>query len=276
MEHMGDSEREHVVYDAELRLHNDALRRAYEIGPDDRVLDVGCGAGQTTRDAARLAGDGWALGVDISKAMIEQARSLAEAEGVRNVTFEAADAQDHRFPAERFDLAISRFGTMFFRDPIAAFTNIGLGMRPAGRLVLMVWQRHERNEWSVSVKRALAAAAGSPVRDPAALDPFSLADPAVVDGILDAAGFTDITFMDVHEPVFYGRDLDAALAWVRGFASTKQVVDHLDPPGRDLALERLRTTLAEHVRDDGIWFDSRAWIVNARRVGGTHPGGTHR
>jgi ubiquinone/menaquinone biosynthesis C-methylase UbiE len=257
---------EHVVYDAELRLLNDALRHAYEIGPADRVLDIGCGAGQTTRDAARLAGDGWALGVDISKGMIERARSLAEAEGIRNVTFEHADAQDHRFPAGRFDLAISRFGTMFFREPIAAFSNIGRATRPAGRLLLMVWQRHERNEWSVSIERALAGTVGSPVRGRTAPDHFSLADPAIVEGILAEAGFTDITFADVHEPVFYGRDVDAALAWVRGFASTKQVVDGLDPAGAELALERLRTTLAEHAREDGVWFDSRAWIVKARRA----------
>jgi SAM-dependent methyltransferase len=265
-EPMGGRGIEPVDYDAELRLQNEALRHAYEIGPGDRVLDIGCGTGQTARDAARLAGDGWVLGVDISKRMIERARSLAEAEGIRNVTFDHADAQDHLFPAERFDLAISRFGTMFFPDPVVAFRNIGRGMRPAGRLLLMVWQRHERNEWSVSIAQALTATPGSPVRSPTGLDPFSLADPATVHGVLGAAGFTDITSTDVHEPVFYGRDLDAALEWVRGFVSTKQVVDRLDPAGRELALERLRMTLAEHARDDGIWFDSHAWIVRARRL----------
>jgi SAM-dependent methyltransferase len=262
---MGGRGIEHVDYDAELRLQNEALRRAYEIDPGDRVLDVGCGAGQTTRDAARLASDGWVLGVDISEAMIERARSLAEAEALRNVTFEHADAQHHLLPAARFDLVISRFGTMFFRDPIAAFRNIGRGMRPAGRLLLMVWQGHDRNEWSVSIRRALAVTTGSPVGDPPGLDPFSLADRSTIQGVLGAAGFTDITLTDVDEPVFYGRDLDAALEWIRGFASTKQAVDRLDPPESELALERLRTTLTEHTRDDGVWFDSHAWIVRARR-----------
>jgi SAM-dependent methyltransferase len=261
---MGDRDIEHVDYSAELRLHNDVLRRAYEIGPEDRVVDIGCGAGQTTRDAARLASEGWALGVDISKEMVEHARSLAEAEGMRNVTFEHADAQDRRFSSERFDLAISRFGTMFFRDPVAAFINIGQGMRPAGRLLMMVWQGHERNEWSVSIKRALAATVGSPVPAPHTHDPFSLAAPAVVQRILDVAGFTEITFTDVHEPVFYGRDVAAALEWVRGFASTKEVLGRLDPTGSELALERLRETLDAHAREGGIWFDSRAWIVRAR------------
>ena len=262
---MGDREIEHVDYDAEVRLHNDALRRAYEIDPQDRLVDVGCGAGQTTRDAARLARDGWALGVDNSKQMIERARALAEAEDMRNISFQHADAQDHRFPSERFDLAISRFGTMFFRDPIAAFSNIGHGVRPAGRLLMMVWQSHERNEWSVSIERALAPTVGSPVPAPTAPDPFSLADPATVQRILNPAGFTGITFTDVHEPVFYGRDVAAALEWVRGFVSTREVLDRLDPTEAELALERLRETLASHAREGGIWFDSRAWIVKAIR-----------
>jgi hypothetical protein len=92
-----------------------------------------------------------------------------------------------------------------------------------------------------------------------------MADPAVVQRILHAADFTDITFTEVDEPVFYGRDVPAALEWVRGFASTKEVLAGLDPLSRELALERLRGTLAAHAREAGIWFDSRAWIVNASR-----------
>ena len=89
------------------------------------------------------------------RAAIERARELARAEGLRNVTFEQADAQVHRFPRERFDLAISRFGTMFFADPVAAFANIGRALRPAGRLVMMVWQAHDRNEWDVAIRQSL-------------------------------------------------------------------------------------------------------------------------
>ena len=254
-----------VDYDTELRLLNDALRHAYEIGPTDRVLDVGCGAGQTTRDAARLASDGWALGVDISTEMIERAQRLADAEGFNNVTFEHADAQDHRFPSERFDLAISRFGTMFFRDPVAAFTNIGTGLRRDGRLLIMVWQAHERNEWSVAIQRALSGTGGSPVPTPEGLDHFSLADPATVRRVLDAAGFTDVTLTDVRRPMYFGQDVADAFGWIGGFASTKGVVDGLDPASREVALERLRETLAANAREDGVWFDSRAWIVKARR-----------
>ena len=129
-----------VTYDAELRLHDEVLRRACGVQPHEQVLDIGCGLGQTTCEAARLARAGSALGVDISESAIERARELARAQGVPNVTFERADAQVHRFPQERFDLAMSRFGTMFFQDPVVAFANVGRALRPAGRLVMMVWQ----------------------------------------------------------------------------------------------------------------------------------------
>ena len=132
-------------YDSELRRHNEVLRRAVGVQLDDHVLDIGCGTGQTTREAARTAHAGSAFGVDVSAPAIERARELARADGLRNVSFEHANAQVHRFPPERFDLAISRFGTMFFDDPATAFTNIRRALRPAGRLVMMVWQARERN-----------------------------------------------------------------------------------------------------------------------------------
>lgn len=253
-----------VDYDAELRLHHEVLRRASSIQPQEHVLDIGCGSGQTTREAARMARAGGALGVDISAPAIERARELAQAQGIQNVTFERADAQVHRFPQERFDLAISRFGTMFFADPVAALANIGRALRPAGRLVMMVWQAPECNEWNVAIRQSLAGPGESAVLTRAQPDPFSLADPPVVKGVLEAAGFADVSLTDVHEPVYYGPDLAAALAWVRGFACTSEVLNRLDPAAAARALGRLRDMLAAHMSSDGIWFDSRAWTVTAR------------
>ena len=252
-------------YDAELRRHNEVLRRAVGVLLHDHVLDIGCGTGQTTRQAARTARAGSALGVDVSAPAIKRARELARAEGLRNVTFEHADAQVHRFPQERFDLAISRFGTMFFDDPVAAFANIGRALRPAGRLVMMVWQAHERNEWDVAIRQSLEAAEGPVAAACQGPDPFSLADPSAVKEILQAAGFADVTFTDVHEPVYYGADVAAALDWVRGFTCTSEVLKRLDPAAATRAVERLREALAAHLSDDGVWFNSRAWIVTAHR-----------
>jgi SAM-dependent methyltransferase len=250
-------------YDAELRRHDEVLRRACGVQVHDHVLDIGCGSGRTTRQAARTAREGSALGVDASGPAIERARDLARADGLPNVTFEHADAQVHGFPVEGFDLAISRFGTMFFEDPVVAFANIGRALRPGGRLVMLVWQARERNEWAVAIRQCLgtadvpvAGASGEP-------DAFSLADPPTVKELLQTAGFADIAFADVHEPVFYGSDVASALNWVRGFTCTSEVLNRLDPAAATRAVERLSETFAAHLSDDGVWFDSRAWLVTA-------------
>jgi SAM-dependent methyltransferase len=252
-------------YDAELRRHTEALRRALSLQATDRVLDIGCGTGQTTREAARVARAGNALGVDISMSAIERARELARAEGLSNIAFERADAQTHRLPRQAFDLAISRFGTMFFDDPVAAFANVGQALRPAGRLVMMVWQASERNEWDMEINQALGEYRGPMTAADQGPEPFSLADPRSVEQILQAAGFAAVTFTDVHEPVYYGPGLAAALHWVRGFTYVSNVLEQLDPADEAHAVRRLRQVLAAHMTDDGIWFDSRAWIVTARR-----------
>ena len=249
-------------YDDEVRRHDEVLRRAYGVQPHEHVLDIGCGLGQTTREAARMAQAGSAFGVDISAPAIERARELARAQGISNVTFERADAQVHRFPQGRFDVVISRFGTMFFADPVAAFANVGRALRPDGRLVMMVWQAHDRNEWEGAIRQSLAAPAAVAAAGP---DPYSLGDPPTVTGILEAAGFAEVTFTDVHEPVYYGPDVAAALDWVRGFVCTREVLDRLDPAGAASALGRLREMLGAHLSDNGVWFDSRAWIVAACR-----------
>jgi SAM-dependent methyltransferase len=252
-------------YDAELRLLNHMLRRAYALRRDDHVLDVGCGTGQTTREAALEAPGGRAVGIDSSAEMIDRARELTKAEGLHNVTFVHADAQNHIFTSEGFDVAISRFGTMFFRDPVAAFANIAHALRREGRLLMMVWQAHELNEWSLVIAHALAGDRGSLPPAPQGSDPFSLANPDTVKRTLGAAGFTDVTFTDVREPVYYGPDVATALEWVGGFACTNEVMRSLDPFSAEDALERLRDTLGAHARSDGIWFDARAWMVSARR-----------
>ncbi len=154
---------------------------------------------------------------------------------------------------------------MFFDDPDTAFANIRRALRPAGRLVVVVWQAHEHNEWDVTIHRSLAAAersAAVPFRGP---DPFSLADPSMVKELLQAAGFAEVAFTDVHEPVYYGPDATTALDWVLGFTCTGQALKALDPAAARRALERLREALAAHMKDDGVWFNSRAWIITARR-----------
>jgi SAM-dependent methyltransferase len=260
-----------ALFDDEIRPHNERFRAAARIGLGDRVLDIGCGTGQSTREAARAAADGSVLGVDLSAPAVELARQISEREGLRNVSYLQADAQAHPFPPGHFDVCISRFGTMFFADPVAAFANIGAALRPGGRLVMLVWQARERNEWSTAIRRAIVGPdagapggrdAGPPAGGP---DPFALGDPEMARGILAASGFAEAGFAEVDEPVYYGPDPDAAYELVLGLRDPRELLAGMDAAAAERARQRLRATLAEHDTGSGVYFGSQAWIVTARR-----------
>jgi SAM-dependent methyltransferase len=252
-------------YDAELRRYNLRLRAAAAVGPHDRVLDIGCGTGQTTRDAARAAVAGSALGVDISGQALHRARALSAEERLSNVDFQQADAQVHRFTRAHFDVCISRFGTMFFTDPLAAFTNIGLALRPGARLVLLVWQAAERNEWSRVIRAALAPEPATPAGPADGPDPFSLADPTVTERILTSAGFAGVTVTDVREPVWYGPDGATAYEAVLRLYEPRTLLATADPATAERSRRRLRAAIAARDTGSGVYFDSRAWLVTAHR-----------
>lgn len=251
-------------YDAELARYHTRLLEAVDIDMDARVLDIGCGTGQTTRVAARAASCGHALGIDISAAMLARARHLSNLEGIANTRFERGDAQVHPFPAERFTVGLSRFGTMFFTDPSAAFANIATALRPGAMFVQLVWQDSSRQEWHTAIREALTGDELAAPLTPAGATAFSLADPARLHTILIGAGFVDIRLAELREPVYYGADSASALAAVRSLQMTSILRD-LDAASADRALGRLRTIL--DARDDGggVWFDAHAWLVTARR-----------
>ena len=252
-------------YDATVRRHSRRLLAAARISADDRVLDIGCGCGETTRAAARLAVSGLALGVDLSARMLARARERARVEGLTNVQFEQADAQVYPFEPGAFDLAISRFGVMFFADPVAAFRNIGRALRPGGRLALLSWQELKNNEWLLALREALAMGRTLPEPPVGAPGPFGLADPDTVRRILIEAGFGEIDLDEVHEPVCFGSDAEDAFGFGRTTGPVKGLLDDLDEPTAARALEALRATLAAHETPEGVLFDSRAWLITARR-----------
>jgi ubiquinone/menaquinone biosynthesis C-methylase UbiE len=249
-------------YDAELRLYNEHFRVAAAVRRQDRVLDVGCGTGRTTRDAARAAVTGSVLGVDISERMLEHARRVSDDERLVNVTYLRADAGVHHFPPASFDLCISRFGTMFFTDPVAAITNIRRALHPGGRLVLLVWQDRDRNEWAHVIHHALTGTTTptSPATDPSA---FSLGDQATTKRILATVGFTDVSLTAIQEPIYYGPDTDTAYSNVLRLQEPRALLAALGPAAAEQARNRLRATLAAHDTGTGVSFDSSAWIVTA-------------
>jgi SAM-dependent methyltransferase len=248
-----------------LGTHTARLFAAADVGASEHVLDVGCGCGQTTRACARLAVDGDALGVDLSTAMLERARMRAAEEGLANVTFERGDAQVHEFAPARYDLVLSRFGVMFFADPVAAFANLRAAMAPGGRLALLVWQRMDRNEWLTATRGALAAGRDLPVPPTGAPGPFGLADPVAARTILETAGFEQIGFEDVQVPFEFGADADDAFSFAREIGMVRALLQELDADAAAGALDELRATMVEHDSSAGVLFDSRAWLISGVR-----------
>jgi SAM-dependent methyltransferase len=253
----------HDRFDASVRDHNVRLLEAARISTDEQVLDIGCGCGASTRGAARAAASGSALGVDLSSPMLARAREQALAEGVGNVTFERADAQVHPFDAGAFDVAISRFGAMFFSDPVAAFANIGRALRPGGRVALMTWQPLAENEWLTTLRSAVAMGRTLPEPPVGMPGPFGLADPDQARGLLHDAGYLDIDFASIRELFHVGTNTDDAFSFVRGIPVVQGLLEDLDEATTARALEQLRTTLAAHETSDGVQLDSAAWLISA-------------
>jgi len=261
----GDHWADHAArYEATSSRYQQSLLRAASISGGEAILDVGCGTGGSTREVARLASSGSALGIDLSTRMLERARAAASVEGLTNVRFERGDAQVFPFPDGAFDLAISAFGAMFFADPVAAFANIAGSLRPQGNLALLGWRELPRNEWLVAIRDALSVGRELPMPPPGVPGPFGLADEQRTERILTEAGFVDIDFEEVAEPLRLGDDADHAFSFVSTFGITRGLTQDLDEVTRAAALEALHATLAQHQSDDGVLFGASAWLITAR------------
>ena len=236
---------------------------AAAIGPGDHVLDVGCGTGQATRDVARTAVNGSALGVDLSSQMLALARDLAAADGIHNVEFRHADAQIFAFGKHKFDVVISRMGSMFFGDAVAAFSNLHRALRPGGRLTLLTWQGADDNEWLTEFRSALAVGRTLPRPPSDVPSPFALSDPDRVEAVLRGAGFSGISIEGLVAPMSFGPNQNDAFDFISDL--TGWMREGLDDDGREAALAALRRTIAKHSGERGVTFQSAAWIIEARR-----------
>ena len=260
-----DWAREWVHYDRAVTGYHRLLLDAAAVDASDRVLDVGCGTGQVSRDAARAASAGSVLGVDLSSRMLERARELARAEGLANVRFEQADAQVHAFEPAGHDVALSRFGTMFFADRVAAFTNFGTALRPGGRLVMVVWRSVDDNEWLRALFQALSLGRRLPVSPVGSPGPFGLADAGTTAATLTEAGFDAVDISAVDRPVWLGTDPADAFTFFGGSGIVRGMTQGLDDAERERAFDAVRVALVDHDTGDGVYFGAGAWLISARR-----------
>jgi SAM-dependent methyltransferase len=254
-------------YDTMLHPHATRLLHAAAIAPGQRVLDIGCGCGETTCRAARQAGPGGgALGVDLSGPMLDEARRRAARELLSNVSFEQADVQAFPFEAEAFDVAISRFGVMFFDDPHAAFVRIHQALRPGGRLAFLCWQDVMENDHLVVPFSAIARYVPLPeLGGPGRPGPFSLADPERIRESLADAGFTGISIEPVTEPMWLGTDADDATGFLQENPTARTMLKDADEQTVANVRQALREALATHQTADGVALGSAAWLVTAER-----------
>ena len=237
------------------------------LSPGQRVVDLGCGVGPTTFElAARVGASGEAVGVDISEDMLAGARQAAERAGVTNVRFVLADVQEHDLGEGAFDAAFSRFGVMFFADPVAAFTNIRRSLCAGGRLSFAAWQTVFDNEWMLLPGMAAMSVLGTPppMPGPDEPGPFSLADPDKVRSVLDKAGFEDVAVEPHNDLIVAPEDTIPAIveASVRMGAAREALREapEMDQPVRRAVEDALR----ERVEDGELRVTRGVLLVTAR------------
>jgi SAM-dependent methyltransferase len=252
-----------------VAAHSDEALRLRPPRPGERVLDIGCGFGDTTQQIAKLVGPkGSALGVDVAPRFVEQSQTDAETADVDNVRFEVADVQVTTF-AETFDYAFSRFGTMFFANPVTALRNVRRALVPGGRLTMVVWRRREDNPWLYEAEQVVKPLVDEPEETDEARcgpGPFSMANADTVSGQLASAGFDEIAFHRCDRPFLIGRDLDEAIDFNLSLGPAAEVVRLAGEEGeamRPQLAALLRETLSRFATPDGVTAGSSTWIVSA-------------
>lgn len=254
-----------------FRVHGDAARRAAHLASGERVLDVGCGFGDTTLQLAEAVGPtGEAVGLDCAPAFIAEARAAAAAAGAENARFVVADAQTD--PIEGgFDVLYSRFGTMFFDNPVAALRNLAGALRPGGRLSMVVWRARGDNELferPVSIVEAIVTRPTDSDLPTCGPGPFSLASPSTVEAILARAGFVEVALERHDADILAGRDLEEAVdccLTIGPAGETMRLAGEAAEQQRPRIEAALREALRPFATPSGVRAPTSTWVVTARR-----------
>jgi SAM-dependent methyltransferase len=238
----------------DLLLDHTALRAG------ETVLDLGCGCGVTTLTAADTVEPAEVVGIDLSEPMLALARQRVRD---RNVSFVHADAQTHRFVPQCFDVAISRFGTMFFDDPIAAFANVATAMRPGARLCMATWQPLEANDWLLVPGDALLEYGSLPEASGSGPGMFAQSNPDTIRRVLSAAGWHEVEVTPLRLELNLGATAADAVDYLAGTGIARAVLDNVEPAHRDEALSAVNTTLAAHETPAGVLLGCAIHLISA-------------
>jgi SAM-dependent methyltransferase len=255
-------------YDNMLQAFSDVMFEASELQPGERVLDIGCGNGSTTIEAAtRVRPGGVAVGVDVSPPMLAFAHRRASASGVTEATFVQADAQVHAFDRGSFDAVISRNGLMFFEDPDAAFANLARSLRPGGRIAFLAPQGPDHSEWIMAAGIAAAPHIGIPQGlGPNTPGPYGLADPDRTRAILERAGFTSISIESLIRPMRIGADIEDALGFIGSMPRVADLLAAAPTDKQHAAIDAVRAVLEPYAHADGVVLHNNGeWLVTAHR-----------
>lgn len=252
--------------DAMLEPFGHAVMDAVNVGLGERVIDIGCGCGATSLQLGeRVSLLGQVLGVDISGPMLRRAGERASQAAATNVGFAMADASTYQFEPGAADLIFSRFGVMFFRNPVDAFANLRHALRPEGRLAFVCWRALDRNPW-VRVPRD-AVLKHLPAPEPAAPHepgPFAFADSERVNTILREAGFRGIV-METHQiKVRVDGSLNDAVKDIVEYGPTSRLLEEAEPKARAAAIAEIREALKSHHDGETLHMDAATWIVTAK------------
>lgn len=255
-----------------LSNHGDRLLTRFPPPPRARVLDIGCGFGDTTRQIAALVGpSGQAVGVDAAERFVAAAREETKSFGVPNADFFVADVQTDDLGGT-YDFAFSRFGTMFFLSPVAALRNVYRHLKPGARLAMVVWRKREDNAWLYDAQLAVRAIIPEEEESKDAVTcgpgPFSMASPDVVSSQLLAAGFTDVVFERYDTDIRVGSTLDEVVEIAMDLGPAGEIVrlsGELGERKKPEIVAALREVSAKYLRADGAFALSSTWLVSATR-----------
>lgn len=261
-----------------LHLHSAKVFPALPLRSGDRVLDVGCGWGDTAIELARRVGPtGSVVGIDCCGAFLDAGRADAKDAELTNLTFLEADVQAYPFKPVH-DFCFSRFGTQFFENPVAGLRNTRLALRPGGLMTMIVWRKREDNPWLTLSKEVLLRYLPQVKEDAASCGPgpFSMTDPEAVSQQLQIAGYSDVRFERIDAKVMVGRDLDEAIAFQLAIGPAGEVFREAGKEAERLhekLVQALRDELKKFVRPEGVMMNSSSWMVTAQNPGLSLAGG---